>query len=116
MRNLDTLAAQTAQQIMASTQGVSRQARWTTWLPKHWACLQENGVYAATLFLYSRSSADAKIAPYVRTSLLGSGSAGEVVHRPVPAGSGEAALRFVTDQSPTTWTPCCWSNKSGNRR
>jgi hypothetical protein len=102
MRNLDTLAAQTAQEIVRGvipqedTDATKKAAALDNVATKTLGVLQENGVYAATLFLYSRSSTDAKIAPFVRTRLLGL-AAHEVLNRPEPADQAPESLKFVTD-------------------
>jgi len=95
MRNLDLLAAQTAQQIIASTSDF-KASEVDNLATKALGVLQENGVYAATLFLYSRSSRDAEIASFVRQQLL-SLAAQEVVKRPKPADQAQETLKFVTD-------------------
>lgn len=95
MRNLDLLAAQTAQQIITDTESF-KASEVDNLATKALGVLQENGVYAATLFLYSRSSKDAQIAPFVRRPLLGL-AAQEVVNRPAPADQSQASLKFVTD-------------------
>jgi hypothetical protein len=95
MRNLDTLAAQTAQQIIAVTMGF-KASEVDNLATKALGVLQENGVYAAALFLYSRSGPDAKIAPFVRSQLLGL-AAQEVVKHPVPPDKAQEALSFITD-------------------
>lgn len=94
MRNLDILAAQTAQQIIADTMSFEHTAvdNLTT---KALGVLQESGVYAATLFLHSRGRTDAEIALFVRKHLLGL-AAQEVVNQPAPADQAQAALGFVT--------------------
>jgi len=102
MRNLDTLAAQTAQEIVRGvipqedTDATKKAAALDNVATKTLGVLQENGVYAATLFLYSRSNTDAKIALFVRTRLLGL-AAHEVLNRPEPADQAPEALKFVTD-------------------
>lgn len=95
MRNLDTLAAQTAQKIIADTQSF-KHTEVENLATKALGVLQENGVYAATLYLYSRTGADARIAPYVRSQALALAAA-EVVQQTAPADRADAALRFVTD-------------------
>ena len=95
MRNLDLLAAQTAQQIITDTTSF-KSTEVDNLTTKALGVLQENGVYAAILFLYSRSSTDAKIAPSVRKSLLGL-AAQEVLSQPAPADQPQMALKFVTD-------------------
>jgi hypothetical protein len=95
MRNLDTLAAQTAQQIIADTMGF-KPSEVDNLATKALGVLQENGVYAATLFLYSRTSTDAKIAPFIRQQLLAL-AAQKVVHQQTPEDQSQDALRFVTE-------------------
>lgn len=95
MRNLDLLAAQTAQQIIANT-GDFKASEVDNLATKALGVLQENGVYAAALFLYSRSSKDAQIAPFVRQPLLRL-AAQEVVNQPAPADQAQETLKFVTD-------------------
>ncbi len=97
MKNLDILAAQAAQQIIADTEHQGLKATDVENLAtKALGVLQENGVYAATLFLYSRSSKEAEIAPYVRKRLLEL-AAKEVVKKPAPSDSAQDTLKFVTD-------------------
>jgi len=97
MRNLDRLAAQTAQAIVNDTNGFGK-TQVDNLVTKALGVLQENGVYAATLFLYSRTGPDGKIAPYVRKPLLKL-AAGEVVHQPAPVSmnNAEEVLAWVTD-------------------
>jgi len=95
MRNLDRLAAQTAQSIVASTQDFGK-SQVDNLATKALGVLQENGVYAATLFLYSRSGPDEKIAPHVRKPLLKL-AAQEIVKQQAPADKAEQALRFVSE-------------------
>ncbi|MCP4165886.1 MAG: hypothetical protein GY759_08325 [Chloroflexi bacterium] len=95
MRNLDQLAAQTAQQIIAET------SQWKTnevdnLATKTLGVLQENGVYAATLFLYSRTEPDAKVAPSVRQRLLEL-AAIEIITKDTPNDTAQDALRFITE-------------------
>ncbi|MFQ5857416.1 MAG: hypothetical protein ACE5LU_17560 [Anaerolineae bacterium] len=94
MRNLDALAARTAQQIIADTTGF-RATEVDNLATKTTGVLQENGVYAAMLFLYSRTSTEQKIAPHVRTRLLGL-AAQEMVNQSMPSDKADDALRFVT--------------------
>ncbi len=95
MRNLDRLAAQTAQTIVKDTLSFEKN-QVDNLATKTLGVLQENGVYAAILFLFSRSGPDEKIAPYVRTPLLKL-AADEIVRQPEPTNQAEDALRFVTD-------------------
>ncbi len=95
MRNLDTLAAETAQKIIADTQNF-KASEVENLATKALGVLQENGVYAATIYLYSRTGADAKIAPSVRSQALAL-IAAEVVRQATPADRADVALRFVTD-------------------
>lgn len=71
MRNLDQLAAQTAQKIIAETIEHGHDAGDVDRLAtKALGVLQEQGVYAATLFLYSRSGTEKEIAPDLRAPLF----------------------------------------------
>ncbi len=94
MHNLDTLAAQTAQAIIDT--GGFKPAEVDNLATKALGVLQENGVYAATLFLCSRSGQDGKIAPSVRKRLLCL-AARRVLNRSAPDDEAQAALRFLTD-------------------
>lgn len=81
MRNLDLLAAKTAQEMIANTR-VYRDPKDNaeksieagavdTLVTKALGVLQENGVYAVQLYLYSRTNADEeRIAKQVREGLL----------------------------------------------
>jgi hypothetical protein len=95
--NLDLLAAQTAQTIIAD----STQAEGTevdNLATKTLGVLQENGVYAATLFLHSRtSSADRAIAPALRKSLLDLAASHLIKDTIAPQDDAQAALTFITE-------------------
>ncbi len=71
MKNLDLLAAQTAQAIITDTR--SQEAGGVdNLITKALGVLQENGVYAGLLYLYSRTNAtDKPIAETTRKKLLG---------------------------------------------
>jgi hypothetical protein len=92
---LDLLAAQTAQKIIVDT-SKSKPAEVDNLATKTLGVLQENGVYAAVLFLYSRTSkADQAIAPILRQQLLA--LAPELISNgAVPPDEAQAALTFVT--------------------
>jgi hypothetical protein len=94
MKNLDLLAARAAQGIVGAT--ASRKANEVDNLvTKYLGVLQENGVYAGLLYLYSRSEADRAIAEKVREQLLG---LTRELGQPQPdARDAEAALRFMAD-------------------
>lgn len=71
MHNLDQWAAQTAQHIIQETIDHDRDATSVDILAtKTLGVLQEQGVYAATLFLYSRGSGEGKIACDLRRPLF----------------------------------------------
>jgi len=95
MKNLDTVAAETAQRIITDTMEF-KPNEVDNLATKALGVLQENGVYAATLFLYSRSSKEAEIAPFIRKQLLLL-VAQEVVHQKAPQDQSQDALRFVTE-------------------
>ncbi len=71
MDNLDQLAAKAAQDIIRETIEHCHNASSVDNLAtKTLGVLQEQGVYAATLFLYSRSGNDDRIAPDLRKPLF----------------------------------------------
>jgi hypothetical protein len=70
MRNLDLLAAQTAQKIIADTTDGQKAAEVDNLITKALGVLQENGVYAALLYLYSRSAGEQPVAKQIRLRLL----------------------------------------------
>jgi len=97
MKNLDLLAAQSAQSIIDETKG-QEASNVENVITKVLGVLQENGVYAALLYLYSRSNATEKpIAKKTREKLLDLMKEFELS---VPANREEAspALKFLTDQ------------------
>lgn len=65
--HLDQKAAHYAQQMVRNTDSAGTLERLVT---KTLGVLQEQGVYAMMLFLYSRSSDEAKIAPIIRAQLF----------------------------------------------
>jgi hypothetical protein len=69
MRNLDVIAAETAQAIIEGTKG-RKSEDVDNLATKALGVLQENGVYAGMLFLLSRTGADQGIAQVVRDELL----------------------------------------------
>lgn len=97
MKNLDLIAAQTAQKIIGSTTAYDA-GEVDTLVTKSLGVLQENGVYAAMLYLYSRTSinnSEKPIAQKTREHLL------EVVSQVElgkPAGTDATnALNFLTE-------------------
>lgn len=71
MDNLDQLAAKTAQGIIRKTIGHDHNASSVDNLAtKALGVLQEQGIYAATLFLYSRSGTEKEIASDLRVPLF----------------------------------------------
>lgn len=97
MKNLDTLAAQTAQKIIADT-AKQKSSDVDNLATKTLGVLQENGVYAATLFLYSRTSrTDKDLAPHLRQNLLAL-TPQLIEGVTAPNYDAQTALKFVTDQ------------------
>jgi len=95
MDNLDTLTARTAQKIITETVS-SGKDEVDNLATKALGVLQENGVYATTLFLYSRTSkADQAIAPILRKKLLAL-APGLIEGAVAPPDKAQAALKFVT--------------------
>jgi len=72
MRNLDVLAAETAQEIIGGAKDTHKPDPddVDNLVTKALGVLQENGVYAAMLFLLSRTGNDQAIAKVVRARLL----------------------------------------------
>ena len=73
--NLDKLAAERAQamveQVRQNAQGVKKPVETLERLAtKALGVLQSQGVYACMLFLYSRTSDEAKVAPFIRSQLI----------------------------------------------
>lgn len=106
MRNLDLLAAQTAQKIIADTTDGQKAAKVDNLITKALGVLQENGVYAVLLYLYSRSADEQPVARQIRLRLLHLTS--ELALRPptdrqvgdkvvVENAQASAALQFLTD-------------------
>lgn len=95
MRNLDQLAAQTAQEIVQNTLSFGK-TQVDNLVTKALGVLQENGVYAAILFLYSRSGPDEKIAPDVRKPLLKL-AADKIVKQSAPEDKADKALAYVSE-------------------
>lgn len=93
MKNLDLLAAQAAQDIIVQTakQGASDVENLIT---KALGVLQENGVYAALLYLYSRTT-DKSVAESVRARLLSLLS--ELGLPALERNDARSALKFMTD-------------------
>ncbi len=94
MRNLDTLAAETAQEIVRVSDKPKDLDNLAT---KALGVLQENGVYAATLFLFSRSrDAEQKLADVIQQHLFGL-YAKLPFGEPAPKGK-DVRLNFVTQK------------------
>jgi len=96
MKNLDLLAAQTAQKIITETKDQSKAADVENLITKALGVLQENGVYAGLLYLYSRTNAtDKPIAEQTRLKLL---SLISELGLPAPErADASTALKFLTD-------------------
>lgn len=98
MKNLDLEAAQTAQAIIQATdqQNASEVGNLVT---KALGVIQESGVYAGMLFLYSRTrEADQKISEPVRAQLLRLTTlVGKSPPTPTESAKADAALKFLTD-------------------
>ena len=95
MKNLDLLAAKAAQEIIKDTAALKAD-EVDNLITKALGVLQENGVYAGMLFLYSRtSSADKAVAKEAREKLLALTS--ELGKSPTPNADASKALDFLTD-------------------
>lgn len=101
MDNLDQLAAKMAQDIIQKTIEHKHNAGDVDRLAtKALGVLQEQGVYAVTLFLYSRSGAEKDIAPDLRAPLF------DLLPQMISADTNavpsdddtQARLRFISEQ------------------
>lgn len=95
MRNLDTEAAQAAQWIVRAVE-VGNKPELENLTTKALGVLQENGVYAATLFLFSRPSREQPLAKIIwqgLSDLLPSLLPGVRV----PQGEADQMLAFVAE-------------------
>jgi hypothetical protein len=70
--NLDTIAAKRAQKIVSKARSTRAKKPYETMdrlVTKALGVLQEQGIYALMLFLFSRSSEEEKVAPVIRKQL-----------------------------------------------
>lgn len=95
MKNLDLIAAEAAQTIITNTRG-PKASEVDNLVTKALGVLQENGVYAVLLYLYSRTSgADKDVAEKAREKLLSLTS--ELgLSKPASTRASDA-LKFLTD-------------------
>ncbi len=95
MKNLDLIAAEAAQTIITNTRG-PKASEVDNLVTKALGVLQENGVYAVLLYLYSRTSGtDKVVAEKAREKLLSLTS--ELgLSEPVSTRASDA-LKFLTD-------------------
>ncbi len=94
MKNLDLLAAQAAQSIITQTATSNNASDVENLITKALGVLQENGVYAALLYLYSRTT-DKSVAESVRARLLSLLS--ELGLPALERNDARSALKFMTD-------------------
>src|SRR6266700_5590704 len=98
MKNLDLLAAQTAHRIIADTTDGHKATDVDNLITKSLGVLQENGVYAALLYLYSRTEkADNFIAEKTREKLLSPSLRSELVLPELTSYDASTALKYLTD-------------------
>ena len=103
MRNIDLIAAEAAQGIIKATRGIKikgesiKATDTENLITKALGVLQENGVYAALLYLYSRTSdTDKLVAEKAREKLLDMTS--ELALSPPPNKDATPALEFLTEK------------------
>ena len=99
--NLDQLAAQYAQQIVAEGQKADQPKEIENLITKTLGVLQEQGVYAVMLFLFSRTSKEKDIAPHIRQRLYGLlKDISPFVEKKfdVPSDMAQETLKFYSDQ------------------
>ena len=95
MENLDRLAAEAAQQVIKETTQF-KSSEVDNLATKALGVLQENGVYAATLFLCSRSGREKELAQAIQRALLGLSPHLLAGRKAPPEGKAEDPLGFVT--------------------
>ncbi|HEY4034481.1 MAG TPA: hypothetical protein VGL94_11015 [Ktedonobacteraceae bacterium] len=101
--NIDLIAAKTAQTIIKTTKDIKIKAEpikatdAENLITKALGVLQENGVYAALLYLYTRTSdTDKIVAEKVREQLLDMTS--QLAISPPPSKDVSVALTFLTER------------------
>ena len=94
MKNLDWLAAQAAQNVINETRNLDKN-EVDGLITKTLGVLQENGVYACLLFLFSRGKKDEAIAEKACAQLLKLTT--ELGKSPPTNNRAENALKFLTD-------------------
>lgn len=96
--NLDQVAARHAQEMVKGTSDSKTLERLAT---KTLGVLQEQGVYAMMLFLFSRTSDEAKVTPVVRSQLFRALKAlpafADNSQVPPDGAKDKAVLRFYSD-------------------
>jgi CRISPR/Cas system CMR-associated protein Cmr5 small subunit len=97
--NLDLLAAETAQTIVNTPENDNQKAIKNLYnmATKVLGVLQENGVYATVLFLYSRTKADEENAKRIRKNLWSLLSSC-IDQKTEQNDNAKIALKFVTDE------------------
>lgn len=96
MDNLDLLAARTAQMIIDKTKD-NKSSDVDNVVTKTLGVLQENGVYAAALFTFTRPKKEEEIAATMRQQLMQFASK-DILHVKVPPDQPKETLDFVTEQ------------------
>jgi len=92
MKNLDLLAARTAQGIIEETKGNGKANEVENLITKALGVLQENGVYAGLLYLYSIGQPIAEKTYIQLLSLISE------LGLPIPASTNASvSLKFLTD-------------------
>jgi hypothetical protein len=94
VKNLDLLAAKTAQEIIKET-SAHEVGEVDNLITKALGVLQENGVYAAMLYLYSRTSTDKEIAEKSRPKLVALTE--KLGLKPSKQYDATTVLKFLTD-------------------
>lgn len=97
VKDLDLLAAKTAQEIIKQTARPKNAGEVENLITKALGVLQENGVYAALLYLYSRSGNDKAVAEQARNKLLDLLSKLEIGLPKLPGYDAKNALEFMTN-------------------
>lgn len=96
--NLDQKAAQYAQKIISEGQQAGQAKEIENLITKTLGVLQEQGVYAMMLFLFSRTGKEKNISPHIRQHLYGLLREIPFVQMDIPVDKAQEILKLYSDQ------------------
>lgn len=96
--NLDQKAAQYAQKIISEGQQAGQAKEIENLITKTLGVLQEQGVYAMMLFLFSRTGKEKNISPHIRQQLYGLLQEIPFVQIDIPADKAQEVFKLYSDQ------------------